>query len=182
MALETATLNRRALELLRIDEQSRVLEVGFGHGHTLARAAQLASRGLVAGIDISAAMVEMAQTFNRDLVAKGLIELRRASSDQIPYPDQSFDRIYSVHTLYFWNEPLAHLQEIHRICRVGARFLLAFGPKEDTRATAAFPESVYTFYSTDQTMNLFSNAGFHNLSPSHERIGGREVVFLVGCR
>ncbi len=182
MALETATLNRRALELLRIDEQSRVLEVGFGHGHTLARAAQLAPRGLVAGIDISAAMVEMAQTFNRDLVAKGLIELRRASSDQIPYPDQSFDRIYSVHTLYFWNEPLAHLQEIHRICRVGARFLLAFGPKEDTRATAAFPESVYTFYSTDQTMNLFSNAGFHNLSPSHERIGGREVVFLVGCR
>jgi len=137
---------------------------------------------LVAGIDISAAMVEMAQTFNRDLVAKGLIELRRASSDQIPYPDESFDRIYSVHTLYFWNEPLAHLQEIHRICRVGARFLLAFGPKEDTRTTAAFPESVYTFYSTDQTMNLFSNAGFHNVSRCHERIGGREVVFLVGSR
>jgi cyclopropane fatty-acyl-phospholipid synthase-like methyltransferase len=65
MAHETATPNRRALELLGIEEHSRVLEVGFGPGHILARAAESAPRGFVAGIDISAAMVEMAQTFNR---------------------------------------------------------------------------------------------------------------------
>jgi len=182
MALETATPNRRALELLGIDEASRILEVGSGHGHTLARAAELAPEGFVAGIDISAAMVEMAQTFNRDRIAKGLIEVRQASSDRIPYPDQSFDRIFAVHTLYFWNEPLVHLREIHRTCRVRGRFLLAFGPKEDKRAAAAFPESVYRFYSTDQTVDLFSNAGFHSVSSSHERMRGREIVFLLGYR
>ena len=48
MALETATPNRRALDLLKLDEKSRVLEVGFGHGHTLARAAELAPKGFVA--------------------------------------------------------------------------------------------------------------------------------------
>jgi len=146
MAFETTTLNRRALEVLDLNEKSRVLEIGFGHGHTLARTWELAPAGLVVGIDVSRAMVEMAQAFNRDRIAKGLIAVPQASADQIPYPDESFDRIYAVHTLYFWDDPLAHLREIHRVCAVGGQFLLAFGPKEDAHAVAAFPESVYRFY------------------------------------
>jgi SAM-dependent methyltransferase len=157
-----------------------VLEVGFGHGRTLGRAAELAPQGLVAGIDISAAMVEMAQTFNRDRIAKGQIEVRRASSEQIPYPDQSFDRIYAVHTVYFWHDPVAHLREIHRVCAVGGRFLLAFGPKEGANAVNAFPESIYTFYSVDETRELLSNAGFHNLMMPRERIANRQIVFALG--
>lgn len=101
MALETATPNRRVLELLDLNEKSRVLEVGFGHGQTLARAAELARQGFVAGIDISAAMVETAQTFNRDSIAKGLIEVRQASSDQIPYPDQFFrSHLCGAHSVF----------------------------------------------------------------------------------
>lgn len=182
MALETATPNRRALELLELDENFRVLEVGFGHGHTLARAAELAPKGFIAGIDISQAMVDMAQTFNRDRIAKARIEVRQASSDQIPYPDQSFDRVYAVHTLYFWQDPLAHLREIHRVCAVGGRFLLAFAPKDDVRAIAAFPESIYTFYSVDETRELMSNAGFCNVMTSREQVATRQIVFALGYR
>jgi ubiquinone/menaquinone biosynthesis C-methylase UbiE len=127
MAMETVNVNRRVLDLLELEGGSRVLEVGFGHGRTLARVSELAPKGLVAGIDISAGMVQMAQRHNRDAIAKGLIEIKRASSNRIPYPDESFDRAYAVHTLYFWNDPLAHLREIHRVTRVGGRFVLAFG-------------------------------------------------------
>ena len=182
MAVETAAPNQRALELLGIDERSRVLEVGIGHGHTLARAAELAQRGFVAGIDISQAMVEMARNYNRDAITKGLIDLRQASSDQIPYPDQFFDRVYAVHTLYFWSDPLRHLREIYRICRVGGRFLLVFGPKEDVRATAAFPEAIYTFYSIDETQSLLVEAGFYSPTISLEWITAREIVFAIGHR
>jgi len=182
MARETATPNRRVLDLLDLNEKSRVLEVGFGHGHTLARAAERAQQGFVAGIDISAAMVGMAQTFNRDSIARGLIEVRQASSDQIPYADQFFDRIFAVHTLYFWNDPLVHLREIRRVCQEGGQFVLAFGPKEDVRAVAAFPESVYTFYSVDETHSLLSKAGFRNITTFHEQIGSRDIVFARGSR
>ena len=182
MAVETAAPNQRALELLGIDERSRVLEVGIGHGHTLARAAELAQRGFVAGIDISQAMVEMARNYNRDAITKGLIDLRQASSDQIPYPDQFFDRVYAVHTLYFWSDPLRHLREIYRICRVGGRFLLVFKPKEDVRGTAAFPEAIYTFYSIDETQSLLVEAGFYSPTISREWITARELVFAIGHR
>lgn len=56
MAMETVTVNRRVLELLDLEEGSRVLEVGIGHGRSLARVAELAPKGFVAGIDIFAEM------------------------------------------------------------------------------------------------------------------------------
>lgn len=85
-----------------------------------------------------------------------------------------------MHTLYFWNDPLAHLREIRRVCRVGGRFALAFGPKEDVRAVAAFPQSVYTFYSVDETRELLSMAGFYDVTMSSERIATRQIVFALG--
>jgi ubiquinone/menaquinone biosynthesis C-methylase UbiE len=182
MAMETLNVNRRVLDLLELEGGSRVLEAGFGHGRTLARVAELAPEGFVAGIDISLGMVQMAQRHNRDAIAKGLIELKRASSDRIPYPDESFDRAYAVHTIYFWNDPLAHLREIRRVIRSGGRFVLAFGPKEDAHAVAAFPESVYRFYSIDETRRLLSKAGFGNLSTARETIASREIVFATAHR
>jgi ubiquinone/menaquinone biosynthesis C-methylase UbiE len=127
-------------------------------------------------------MVQMAQRHNRDAIAKGLIELKRASSDRIPYPDESFDRAYAVHTIYFWNDLLAHLREIRRVTRSGGRFVLAFGPKEDEHAVAAFPESVYHFYSIDEAHHLLSKAGFSSVSLAHETIGSREIVFATAHR
>jgi ubiquinone/menaquinone biosynthesis C-methylase UbiE len=182
MAMETVSVNRRVLELLELENESRVLEVGFGHGRTLARAAVLAPQGFVAGVDISAEMVQMAQRHNRAWIAKGVIEVKRASSDQIPYPNESFDRAYTVHTLYFWKDPLAHLREIDRITRMGGRFVLAFGPKEDKHAMAAFPESVYHFYSVDEVRQLLSKAGFSNVSMARETIASKAIVFATGHR
>ncbi len=182
MAIESVTVNRRALELLELEEASTVLEVGFSHGRTLARVAELAPKGFVAGIDISAEMVQMAWRHNRNSIAKGLIDVKCAGSDRIPYPDESFDRVYAVHTLYFWNDPLAHLREIYRVTRVGGRFVLAFGPKEDEHAVAAFPESVYHFYSIDETQHLLSKAGFGNVSTVRETHGSRDIVFAAGHR
>src|SRR5258708_29699403 len=75
MAIETAAVNQRVLELLEFEDASRVLEVGFGHGRTLARVAQLAPKGFVAGIDISAVMVPMAQCQNHHPIAEALIEV-----------------------------------------------------------------------------------------------------------
>jgi ubiquinone/menaquinone biosynthesis C-methylase UbiE len=91
MAAETAAVNKRTLEILAPPEpDSRLLEIGFGHGRTMARAAELASKGFVAGIDLSADMVRMCRSRNRGAIAQGLIEVELANSDNIPYPDAHF--------------------------------------------------------------------------------------------
>ena len=56
MAKETAGENAVALKLLQLQPEDAVLEIGSGHGETLARAANVVSRGLLRGIDFSPVM------------------------------------------------------------------------------------------------------------------------------
>jgi ubiquinone/menaquinone biosynthesis C-methylase UbiE len=182
MAAETVAVNERMLDLLAVEQSARILEIGFGHGRTLARAAELAPKGFVAGIDISADMVRMFQSRNRRTIGRGLIEVKLASSDRIPYSDAHFDRAYAVHTLYFWNNPLFHLREIFRVMMAGGRFVLACTPKEDLHAVASFPATVYRFYSIEETKKFFSEVGFKEIEIVRELVGSRDTVFAVARR
>jgi cyclopropane fatty-acyl-phospholipid synthase-like methyltransferase len=53
MSAETATANEEALTLLDLQPSDRLLEVGFGHGRTIERAATALATGFIAGIDLS---------------------------------------------------------------------------------------------------------------------------------
>jgi ubiquinone/menaquinone biosynthesis C-methylase UbiE len=179
MAAETLAVNERALQLLELESNSRVLEVGFGHGRTLARALQLAPNGLLAGIDVSADMVGAFRNRHRRSNGQVLIEVKQASSDRIPYPDAHFDRVYAVHTVYFWNSPLVHLREIRRAMNGDGKFVLAFTPKEDTHAVASFPTTVYRFHSIEEIRKFLSEAGFRGFTTVRESIESRDTVFAV---
>jgi ubiquinone/menaquinone biosynthesis C-methylase UbiE len=105
MAIETASLNSEALGLLALQPSDRLLEVGFGHGRTIRLATAQVPQGFVAGVDVSEDMVRMAHRRCVDLVGKGLVELTVGDSRRLPYVDTSFDKVLSVHRIYFWKEP-----------------------------------------------------------------------------
>src|SRR6185503_11433072 len=152
MSLETAAANEEALKLLELAPSDRVLEVGFGHGRTVERAAAMAVSGLVAGIDGSEEMVRMATRRCRRLIDEGRVRLVLADSAHIPYPDGFFDKAFAIHTIYFWSDPTLHLRELHRVLRHGGRLVLGFHTKD--AAAASFPETVYTFHAADDVQRL----------------------------
>src|ERR1051326_3463428 len=92
MAKETAAENNKALELLHLNPTDYVLEIGFGHGRTLAKAAVAASKGLVAGVDISDTMVDMAARYNSALLAAGRLEINSNAGETLSYPDCQIGR------------------------------------------------------------------------------------------
>src|SRR5262245_24988421 len=85
MARETAAVNKAALELLELRPTDHLLEVGFGHGATIARAAAAVCGGLVAGVDPSEEMCRMAARLNRRAIEARRVELRRGSAEALPY-------------------------------------------------------------------------------------------------
>jgi ubiquinone/menaquinone biosynthesis C-methylase UbiE len=87
MAHETSDLNERAVHLLGPSPSDRVLEVGFGHGRTVARLANIVDKGRVCGIDASESMLNMATRRNRQPIAEGRVELRKADCASIPFDD-----------------------------------------------------------------------------------------------
>jgi ubiquinone/menaquinone biosynthesis C-methylase UbiE len=114
--------------LLEIGASDRVLEVGFGPGVGIALLARAATRGIVAGVDPSAAMVKQATARNAAAIASGAVDLRRAPANGIPFADGSFDTAIAINSMQVWPDARAGLCEIRRVLAAGGRIALGFTP------------------------------------------------------
>jgi ubiquinone/menaquinone biosynthesis C-methylase UbiE len=182
MAKETADENEFALQLLQLQPDDAVLEIGCGHGETLAKCANAVSRGFLRGIDFSPVMHRHARRRHRRLVADKRIEFHLGSSDRLPFDNQSFDKVFAVHTIYFWKTPLDHLAEARRVLKPGARFVLGFRPAEDAGFRTTYPGEIYHIRPEAEIVQLAKDAGFdvHDLR-RHTR-GDLKFSFVVATR
>lgn len=179
MARETAAENARALELLRLEPDDRVLEVGSGHGATLAKAASMVTRGALSGVDFSPVMHRHATRRHRALVREGRVTFHLGRSDRLPFADRTFDKAYTVHTIYFWSAPRDHLGEIHRVLRPGGRFVIGFRPAEDSRFGATYSAEIYCIRPEAEVVDCVRRAGFDVLDTQRRAFGARQMSFIV---
>jgi ubiquinone/menaquinone biosynthesis C-methylase UbiE len=101
--------------LLDLRPDDRVLELGCGAGRGLVLAARTVGQGMVAGMDLSPTMLRAAgRRTQRDGQGKR-VSLLRGNLAALPYADGSLDKIWSVHTFYFWSDPEAVIAELLRV-------------------------------------------------------------------
>jgi ubiquinone/menaquinone biosynthesis C-methylase UbiE len=114
----------RGLELLAAREGERILEIGFGTGHTLvALSRAVGSAGGVSGIDISE---KMAQVAGRRLEQAGLddrVELHVGAAPPLPWSDSHFDAVTMSFTLELFPDRVIPeiLAETRRVLRPEGR-------------------------------------------------------------
>jgi SAM-dependent methyltransferase len=135
--------NARTLDLLEIRPEERILEIGFGPGLAVARAAELAWKGKVVGIDHSALMVEQAARRNASAIRAGRVELLLGSADALPHFDgDPFDKVVAVNVYMFWKDPDSVLRGLLQVMSPGGVIALTLQPRrrgataDDTRAAA----------------------------------------------
>lgn len=112
------------LNLLEIKPTDTVLEVGFGAGQGIKLAAEQAPHGRVMGIDLSEMMVWVATRRNAQAVKAGRVTLAQGTMTALPFADHSFDKIMTIHTFYFWPEPVRVLSELSRVLKPGGRLII----------------------------------------------------------
>jgi len=104
----------------RFDGQD-LLEIGCGLGTDLARFAMAGAR--VTGIDLVPR--HLALTRRRFELARLRACLTLADVERLPYPDESFDAVYSFGVLHHTPDDRAALSEIRRVLRPGGRVIIA---------------------------------------------------------
>ena len=104
------------LALMDLQPTDRVLDVGCGSGWLVRRLAALVPNGLVVGIDVSDEMVRRAQ-----LASAGVpnVQFLHGTAEEIPAPPDSFTKVLSVESAYYWHDPARGLGEIFRVLQPG---------------------------------------------------------------
>jgi ubiquinone/menaquinone biosynthesis C-methylase UbiE len=118
-----ADLHAFILKLLALEETDHVLDIGFGTGTLIKNMANIAKKGRIEGVDLSSAMVSIAQKKNNSHIKSGRVNLRQGSFEEMSYDDNAFDKICTANTIYFWPDIESTLKEILRILKPGGKLI-----------------------------------------------------------
>lgn len=155
------------LNLLNPNLNNNFLEISFGLGyiiHAIARTIKdFNSSGKVFGIDHSKIMVDDALKRNEEYIQDGIVELKYAEADKLPYPDKMFDTCVVVNNLNFWSEVSGGISEIYRVLNKEGRFLFL----ESIFKQDLFPERIIkgraagaVIYEKEEFLQFIKTAGF----------------------
>ncbi len=110
-------------EVRTYSDKGTVLDAGCGTGNF---SIALAKSGYdVTGIDYSASMLKRAERKKRNAGNCNVRFLKLDLRDQLPYPDNYFDKIVSIHALYTIKDTEPILEEYYRVLRPNGQFVLS---------------------------------------------------------
>jgi SAM-dependent methyltransferase len=117
------------IQLLDIQPEDHVFEIGFGPGLAIERAAGLASRGKVVGLDRSELMLAQASRRNAAAIQAGRVELHPGGAEQLSRFEKQFDKVFAVNVFMFWDDPVAVLRSLSATMKPGATIAITLQPR-----------------------------------------------------
>jgi ubiquinone/menaquinone biosynthesis C-methylase UbiE len=129
MAQSNANMTLQTIGVVASEHEQKILEIGFGNGTHIATLLEKAPNSYYFGVDISDTMFNEAHLHNAPFIASGHVQLALTDGKTLPFEDSFFDKIFTVNTVYFWQNPPAYLAEIHRVLKPGGYFCLTFADK-----------------------------------------------------
>ena len=111
--------NRQVVAIAELDAAHAVLDIGCGPGAAVRAAAESVAKAV--GVDRSDAMVEIARRRSEGF---DNVEFVTAGAEDLPFPDASFDRVWTIHSFHHWEDANLGLTESLRVLRPGGRLLI----------------------------------------------------------
>src|SRR5215813_10527306 len=128
MARSNRDIAVRMVEVLDVQPNEKILEVGFGPGIAIQLIAAKLASGKVSGIDCSEEMMRQATARNAAAVASGRVELRPGSVEAMPFDNDTFDKALAINSMQIWPDAAAGLREVWRVLKPQGVLALGFTP------------------------------------------------------
>ncbi|GEN65618.1 class I SAM-dependent methyltransferase [Chryseobacterium rhizosphaerae] len=148
---------------LVIEDDEHILEIGHGNAAHLKTIISLAQNVRYTGIDISETMHQEARRLNEAFGNQADFVLYEGSI--LPFKDETFNKIFTVNTVYFWENPVAFLNEIYRVLKDDGTFVLTFAQK-DFMEKLPFTAYDFTLYNNAEMEELISQSHFKRMKTS----------------
>ena len=175
MAVVESTISRMGLE-----PHHHILEIGFGGGAALALVSKELITRVVTGVDFSPEMVREAERRFRTEIASGRIRVQLGDIAALPFASATFDRVFTINTIYFWRDTVQGFGEIRRVLKPGGQAVVALRSRENMERVS-FTQHGFRLFSPSEVPPFMQQAGFTNVKLTHERQGTRtDEVLLSG--
>ena len=119
-----SSLTDWGLHHVTIEQDFAILDVGCGGGATVNRLAVAAPNGMVCGIDYADGSVAVSRRTNAALIARGRVDIRKASVSELPFADGRFDLVTAIETHYYWPDLAGSMREIRRVLKPGGTLVM----------------------------------------------------------
>lgn len=116
------TVEHMAERLTGLDSESRVLDIGAGYGGSARYLAKRYGCEVVA-LNLSEVENERDRHMNAEQGLDGLIDVVDASFEDLPYPDNSFDFVWSQDAMLHSGERAKVIDEVVRVLKPGGEFV-----------------------------------------------------------
>ncbi|MBO6524597.1 MAG: class I SAM-dependent methyltransferase [Balneolaceae bacterium] len=182
-------MNQNTIKALNISDSDSILEIGMGNGFFVKDILSLADGLHYIGCDYSEDMVLLSQKVNARFIDSGSARFFHRKAEELPVGDSSIDILFTVNTLYFWEDHTAILSEFRRVLNQNGKLILSFRPAE---VMELYPPTKYNFdyYSKEEAADLLKEYGLEVLEvqefeePPIERDGQsfppKHVILISG--
>ena len=121
---------KAVLENIKLEPDNIVLDIGFGNGYLIEKLFKKNIPVKIYGIEISNDMFNFVSAKNRRLIENGRLKLFLEDIAGTSFAENTFDKIYTVNTMYFWHDLDKSFSEIKRILKPDGIFLNAVYTKK----------------------------------------------------
>lgn len=149
----------KAVDLLELNANDTVLEVGPGNGTHLPYILSKATHIKYTGLDISPTMIQEATRLHPFHIQNEQARFTLGDGHTLPFEDNSFSKCFTVNTVYFWKEPGKYLMEFYRVLQPHSIFCISFAP-ESFMKQLPFTAFGFTLYEAEDLVKLLTEAGF----------------------
>ncbi len=111
----------QTLALMNLKPNDRVLDLGCGTGWASRRMARVVTGGEVVGVDVADEMLRRAETASTGI---GNVRYLWGSAESLSLADNTFSKVLSVESFYYYADQGAALDELRRVMAPGGRLFI----------------------------------------------------------
>jgi SAM-dependent methyltransferase len=179
--LINVSMNGKVIEILHLQPEDHVLEVGFGGGDLISKMSHVVTRGHITGVDFSIDAVEACRKRFDGLIKVGTIELLCANIEALPFDADTFTKVCTVNTIYFWPDPIEALNQIHRVLKREGSLLICFNPRE-VLEKQNLTQHGFRLFESEEVRDLMTTAGFREVQLVFGQGRGGKYVVAKGLK
>ncbi|MPT30648.1 MAG: class I SAM-dependent methyltransferase [Chryseobacterium sp.] len=170
------SMTKETIKALLITDNEKVLELGHGNAGHLPYLLDFADNIKYTGLEISETMKSEAESINSKYLSQANFQLY--DGNKIPFENESFDKVMTVNTIYFWENPVEFFNEIYRVLKKDGSFVLTFA-KKDFMKNLPFTAD-FKLYNYEDVEELVAQTNFKRMirSDKEEWITSKTGTFV----